>query len=393
MATSPPIAGEPAGPAASPEPGAPVPRDAIDPDLVKLARTRPRIGVITAAAVIALSGYFIHRMGPDRRFAGEPEIPVPIAAADIAAGKIADNSHVAFPADPMMSHAIRTVPADGAKGLRVAPVRGTGERVWIVLPGTGEDPPTLKSYRGRLRRLSELPFAQVLDKHATLHPRPVFATPASVRAAFAGAPLTTVTGDQLPVADGDRVAFDTTDPDHATLIASFVGKHEPSGDDPGHGPLTDASLWIAELAKHGITATVSPAPREADAILRQVRLDVPMSVDRLNEQLLAAKLLATSVERVVRHYETTWGDLRRSPPAGLAVEGQTVPDAHVELLGLYVQRGVPADAYALLTSERPGDYWHVMPLTLALGALALAFLWALARGIRDLLPTRLPAPR
>lgn len=393
MATSPPIAAEPAEPAAPPEPGAPVPRDAIDPDLVKLARTRHRIGVITAAAVIALSAYFIHRMGPDRRFAGEPEIPVPVAVADVAAGKVADNSHVAFPADAMMSHAIRTVPADGAKGLRVAPVRGTGDKVWIVLPGTGEDPPTLKSYRGRLRRISELPFGRVLDKHATLHPRPVFATTASVRTAFGGAPLATVTGDRLPVADSDRVAFDTVDPDRATLIASFVDKHAPSGDDPGHGPLTDASLWIAELAKHGITATVSTAPRDTDAALRQVRLDVAMPVDQLNEQLLAAKLLATSVERVVHHYETTWGELRRSPPAALQIGGQTVPDAHVELLGMYVQRGVPADAFALLTEERPGDYWHVLPLTVALGALALVFLWALARGIRDLLPARLPAPR
>ena len=387
MATSPQIAAEP-------EPGAPVPRDAIDPDLIKLARTRPKIGVITAAAVVALSAYFLLRMAPDRRFAGQSESPVPVVVADIAAGKVADNSHVAFPADPMMSHAIRTMPAEGAKGFRVVPVRGTGERVWIVLPSSGEDPPTLRAYSGRLRRMGDLPFGQVLDKHTTLHPRPVFASPASVRAAFAGGPLATVTGDKIAVAETDRVAFDTVDPDRSTLIASFVGKHAPSGDDPGHGPLTDAALWIAELAKHGITATVSPTPGEADAILRQVRLDVALPVDQLNEKLLAAKLLATSVDRVVRHHETTWGELRRSSPAGLTAGGQTVPDAHIELLGLYVQRGVPADAYALLIGERPGDYWHILPLSLVLVGLALAFLWAFARAIRDLLPAaRVPAPR
>src|SRR6187431_1456446 len=100
MATSPPIAAEP-------EPGAPVPRDAIDPDLVKLARTRTRIGVITAAAVVALSVYFILRLGADRTFGGEPDTPRAVALADVAAGKVADNSYVSFEADPMMSHAIR----------------------------------------------------------------------------------------------------------------------------------------------------------------------------------------------------------------------------------------------------------------------------------------------
>jgi len=386
MATSPPIAAEP-------EPGAPVPRDAIDPELIKLARTRPKIGVITAAAVVALSAYFIHRMSPDRRFGGEPDSPRAMVVADVAAGKAGDNRYVAFTADPMMSHAIRTTPAEGAKGFRVAPARGTGERVWIVLPSHDQDPPTLKSYRGRLRRIGDLPFAQVLDKHATLHPRPVFATPANVRAAFGGGQVTTVTGDKLAVADADRVAFDTVDPDRARLIASFVDKHAPSGDDPGHGPLTDASLWIAELAKHGITATATPTPGDADAVLRQARLDVAMSVDQLNEKLLAAKLLATSVERVVQHHETTWGELKRSSPAGLTAGAQTVPDAHVELLGLYIQRGVSPDAYALLTDERPGDYWHILPLTLALGALILVFLWAFARAIRELVPARLPSSR
>jgi len=386
MATSPPIAAEP-------EPGAPVPRDAIDPDLVKLARTRTRIGVITAAAVVALSAYFILRLGADRAFGGEPDTPRAVALADVAAGKVADNSYVAVEAEPMMSHAIRTAQSAGDLGYRVVPVRATGERVWIVLSGDGWDRPTLKAYSGRLRRVEDLPFASVLDKHATLHPRPVFAAPAAVRAAFAGGPIATVTGDRLPVADTDKVAFDTVDPGRAILIASFTGKREPSGDDPGHGPLTDGTLWVAELARHGITATVSPTPGQVDTVLGQVRLDVAMPVADVTAKLEAAKLWAARVERVTRHHETTWGALRGSSAAGFTVDGQTVPDANVELLGLFVQRGVPGAAYALLTSERPVDYWYVRPITFALALIGLLFAWALVRALRDLRPARVPAPR
>src|SRR5262245_38889787 len=124
MATDPPTI-------ADPEPGAPVPRDAIDPDLVKLARTRPKIGAITSAAVVAVSIFYMIRLGEDRRFGAADEAPRPVAVADVIAGKIADESYVSLDAEPMMSHAIRTSRAKGDLGYRVTPARGTGERLWI----------------------------------------------------------------------------------------------------------------------------------------------------------------------------------------------------------------------------------------------------------------------
>jgi hypothetical protein len=388
MAASPPMIDEDH---AAREPGAPVPRDAIDPELVKLARTRPKIGAITAAAVVVLCGFFMFRLGADRRFAGEPEAPRAVALADVAAGKVADERYVSFEAEPMMSHAIRVARTRGEPGLRVAPVRGTGERVWLVLSGDGWERPTLKAHTGRLRRIGELPFAGVLDAHATAYPRPTFASAASVRAAFAGGPVTTVAGDQIAVADADRVAFDVVDPGRATIVATFTGKRDPSEGDPGHGPLTDAALWIAELGKHGVTATVSSTPAEIDAVLGQARLDVAMPVADVTARLEAAKLWAARVERVTRHHETTWGALRASPAGAFAADGgPPVPDAHVHLVGLYVQRGVPGDALALLVGEKPADYWYVLPLTVVLGIIGLLFAWALVRVIRDLLPARVP---
>ena len=70
-----------------------------------------------------------------------------------------------------------------------------------------------------------------------------------------------------------------------------------------------------------------------------------------------------------------------------------IPDVQLDLVGLYVARAIPSDAYALITSERPPDYWHVLPVTIGLALIGLVFAWALVRAVRrDLLPPALPTP-
>ena len=46
----------------SAEPGAPIPKDAIDPDLVKLRRARPKIGLVTSAGMVFLCAFFLWRL-------------------------------------------------------------------------------------------------------------------------------------------------------------------------------------------------------------------------------------------------------------------------------------------------------------------------------------------
>jgi hypothetical protein len=106
-------------------------------------------------------------------------------------------------------------------------------------------------------------------------------------------------------------------------------------------------------------------------------------------QLDVAKLFGSYVDPVTQHYETTWGKLKTSPPAGLTVDTTTVPDSEIDLIGLYVSREIPSGAYALIAGERPQDYWYVLPVTIVVGLIALLFAWALVRAIkRDLLPVR-----
>jgi len=369
--------GEPASPAR--DPGAPIAHDQIDPDLVKLARTRPKVGMITAAGLVFLCIVALLRLGPDRRFAGSSTAPAPVAVADVVAGKVATDQLVGLAAEPLVSHAIRATKAEKGVGLRVVPARGSGDRLWIVISGDGWEAPTTAGYVGRLRKLDDLAFADAVRDYATRHPRPVFATAAAVRAGFGAATITTVAGDQVKPADRDVVALDVLDPDASTIAASF-NEHLP-----------DTAAWTAALGRAGITPASTGTP---DTALGQVRFAIAAPVSTTTARLEAAAhatagLLASRVEPVTRHYQTTWGALRKSPPAGLDVGGTVLPDAQLELIGLYVAAGIPADAYALVTGELPADYWYVPWITAALAVILLVFAWALVRAIRrDLVPSR-----
>lgn len=359
---------------AAEEPGAPIGPDQIDPDLVKLARPRPKVGIITAAGLVFLCIVFLLRLGPDRRFAGESGEPSPVAVADVLAGTVASDRLVAIAAEPVVSQAIRATTSQGSLGHRVVPVRGAGDRLWIVASGDGWDPPAVERYVGRLRKLDDLAFAQAARSYATEHPRPVFASAAAVRAGLATSTVTTVAGDQVKLGDGDAVALDVIDPNAATIAASFNER------------LPDIAAWTAALGKAGLGVTATGTP---DAALGQVRFTVAAPVSAATSKLEAAGLWAARVEPVTRHHRTTWSTVRKSPPAGLDVGGQVLPDGELELVGLYVSRGIPADAYALVTGELPEDYWYVMPITVVLAAILLVFAWALVRAIRrDLVPAR-----
>jgi len=356
------------------EPGAPIARDAIDPDLVKLARTRTKVGVVTALGLVILCAVFLHRLGPDRRFSAASTTPRPVEVSAVLAGQVETEQLVAVAAEPLTSHAIRATKAKPSLGFRLAPARGTGERLWLVVSGDGDDPPAMTGAIGRLRKLEDLPFADAARTYATEHPRPVFATAGAVRAALPTGRVTTASGEVVAIAPGDAVEVDLVEPDQATIAASFNER------------LPDTQAWLTALAKAGVTPTRTG---EIDRALGQIRFTVPASVAETTTRLEAAKLFDARVEPITRHEKTTWSALRASPATALAFGGAPVPDAQLDLVGIYALRGIPDDAYAVVAGELPTDYWYVLPITIALAVIALVFAWALIRAVRrDLLPTR-----
>ncbi len=355
------------------EPGAPIARGEIDPDLVRLARTRLKIGVITAAGVVFLCGMFLVKLGPDRRFGGASEAPVTAPVDDVVHGRVATEQLVTIDGELVTGHAIRATNVKGALGLRLVPVRATGDQLWVAAAGDGWESPAIHGYTGRLRRLDDLAIADAVHAYAGEHPVPVFATVAAVRAGFATGRVATVAGDTVEIKDGDQVAADTIEPASATIAASFNER------------LPDTAAWQAALQQAGL-AQVTVGQR--DDALGQIRFTVGSGVAATTAKLEQAGLWAARVEPITRHLEATWGALRGSPAGQLALGG-SVPDAQLELIGIYVARAIPAGAYVVVTGEAPAEYWYVMPVTVVLALIALMFAWALVRAVkRDLLPTR-----
>jgi hypothetical protein len=351
------------------EEGAPIPPDAIDPELVKLRRARPKVGIITSAGIVFLCAVFLVKLGPDRGFAREPSAPARATVADVTADKLAIDSFVTVDAQPMMAHAARAGKSKGDVGLRVVPVRGGADRLWLVLDGDGFTPPAIDGYAGRLRRLSSLPFDDEVRELVAGQPRPMFASAAAIRAGIASGKIATITGDAITPRDTDRVAFDVIDPEASRIFASLTANES----------LPTADAWRKMLVDAGITPTGSSTP---EGTVGEVRFDVPLSTTATMQKLEAGKLFAARVESVTHHHETTWGALRGSSPSGFVVGTQTIPDAQVDVIGVYITRPIPEDAYALITGEHPDDYWYVMPITIALVVIGLVFAWALFRSIK-----------
>jgi hypothetical protein len=368
-----------------PDAGAPVPRDKVDPDLVKLERTKSRVGVITSLGVVILCIAFLFRLSSDRSFAGASDEAEAVAVGDILAGKVGDDKLVEVEAEPIFAHGIRTVKTKGDLGARLVPVRGTNDRLWLALQGDPYDPPnTTGRYRGRLRKLADVNFGKAMFGYTAEHPRPVFAAPSEIRAAFASGTIKSVAGDAVQVTDDDRVMFELAEPSRAILVVS-ISRLRPN-----------ARGWKVALEDAGITPVTELPARDVDTALQQIRFEANQPPAEIQQKLHAGDFFGVRIDGVTTHYTTTWGELKKSPPTGFTalVDGKpgasaTVADAQVDLLGVYARHQIPGDAYALLTSEHPEDYWYVLPITVILVGLGLMFAWAFVRAVRrDLLPVR-----
>jgi hypothetical protein len=417
------------------EEGAPWPKDLPDPELVKLKRPRLKVSVFSSAGLVFLAILFLIRINPDRKFSGEPDQPDRVDLADVINGHVDADRFVTIDAEPLVARAVRATASKGSLGLRVVPARGTDDRLWLVVSGDGWDQPRLQGYSGRLRKLADLPFDAAVRELARDAPPPVFASPAAVRAGFATGKITTVSGDTITLADGDRVAFDIVDPDAAIIVATLSGR------------FTTVEAWTKMLSDLGlaVTPTSAPIPSEvwfkvagpgalADAKAKLDRAERAAEEELRREQVAPGERgkhgephIYARIEPIERHYETTWRTLRGSSTAGLTVDRTappfggaasgaqvpagdrtappfggaasgaqvpagdkaTVPDAQIDLVGLYVPREIPSEAYALLAGEKPQDYWYVTWIAVALAAIGLVFAWALVRAARrDLFPAR-----
>lgn len=357
--------------AAPRDPGAPIGRDEIDPDLVKLRRAAPSIGTVTAAAIVILCVALMVRLRADFAFAREDARPRPVTVADVLAGKVAADGFVTLDAPVDRVGAIRIRASEATAGNRLVAARGTSDRLWIALPGDAWGPYQHDDkVTGRLRRLSDVRFAGPLASALLRNPAPRFITGEELaRARKTGA--TTVTlldGTTLALGDADEVELQVADPGAAIVVAALS---------PGR---PDVATWTTALVAAGVLAE-GATPTSATDDLARWSVRRPDAVASIQSALDDAQLWGARVEPATTRVRTPWKQLAVSG-AGVTGPNGVIPWSAIDVVGVWAPRTVPAGAWVVLADEQPSDYWYLNAVFGGLALLAILFAWALVRAVK-----------
>jgi hypothetical protein len=357
-------------------PGRPRGRDEVDPELLVLPRPRVSIRPLLALSVLVLCVYFLVRLRSDLVFAHAG--PDPAEVNGIAGALAAEvDSYVELTAVPDRAAILRVHASEARDGHRLAPVLGSGDRLWLLFGGNHWiEPPTYdERVRGRVKRLGDLPFHDELAAQLDRTRLPRALDPRAALAALAA-------GETLArdIA-GDPVALRADTP--VTVIERAVGEARVTGFATDRQP--DENAWRAAFERAGIVAARAPLESRTDATW-SFRVPAPDGVEPLAARLVAARLFAARAEPIERTHRGAWGDLRMEGGdlllAGGGGAAERVRAAGVAAVLVEAARRAPADARVLVLTDRPDDYQHVTPLYALLGVLALVFAWALWRGLR-----------
>ncbi|MBT8492824.1 MAG: hypothetical protein KJO07_07165, partial [Deltaproteobacteria bacterium] len=153
----------------------------------------------------------------------------------------------------------------------------------------------------------------------------------------------------------------------------------------------DEASWTLALQQAGLDVVEGRAEGrgpEGEQFFYQVRhRGGPAAVERL---LRDKDINAARAEPVVREHRAKLGDMDASQ-AGLAPPGKDpVAWSSMDLVRLVAPYPLRGGAKVVIATDRPQDYWHVLPLIIVLFVAALFFgfllakpLWQLARKSPD----------
>lgn len=353
------------------EEGAPIGKDEIDPDLVSLRRTAPTVGIVTAAAIVILCVVLMVRLRHDFAFARGGEDAKTVTVTDVVAGKVADDTYITIEGALDRDAAVRTRVTEANAGIRVVPVVGTGDKLWVAIAGDPWSPYQHdEKLTGRLRALDDVRFADAVTGYMKRSPAPRFVTGDELRNARLGkaAQLALVGGGTVALRDADDVEIAVADPGAAVIIVAFNPR------------LPDVKAWTDALVAAGaITAGTAPDAATEETARWQVR--APDAVAAVTRQLEAAQLWGARVEPATTRHRVPWKDLR-ADETGVTLPSGVLPWSAIDVVAVWAPRPVPGDARVLLVGESPGGYWYLTWVYVGLALFAALFTWAFARGLR-----------
>ena len=351
-------------------PGRPRERDELDPELLVLPRPRPRIGPLLALSVLVFCAYFLVRLRSDLVFAHRGDDPVQVkgVAGALAA---ADDSYIELDAVPDRAAVLRVYASEAREGHRLAPVLGSGDRLWILFAGShwSETPSYDERVRGRIKTLADMPFHDPLIEELARTRLPRALDVAGAIAAVGGAgELRDQSGDPVTVAPDTPV----------TVVQRGIGEARVTGYASERQP--DEKAWRAALEQAGLIEPGRALESQNEASWSW-RVPAPDGIEPVAARLVAARLFAARAETVDRTMKTAWRELR-AEGGDLIVGQERVPPGGIRALLVDVVHRAPDGARVLVTTDRPGDYHHVIMICVALGVFGLLFAWALWRGLR-----------
>lgn len=350
------------------EPGAPIGKDEIDPDLVNLRRAAPTVGIVTSAAIVLMSLVLMWRMYDDFTYARIDQ-PTTTTVEQLLAGG-ADNTYVTFAAPLDRVGAVRARVTEANAGTRVVPVRGSNDKLWVAMPGDAWSKATTdEMVTGRLRALDEVRFSDEVAAYIRANPAPRFVTGDSLRKAkAAGGALPLVGGGSHTPAATDEIEVMVADPGAAVVIAAFNPR------------LPSVQAWTDALTAAGVLAPGEQPVRATEELARwEIRR--PDAVASINLALEGAQLWGARVETATARFRTAWSALQVSE-AGVAAPSGVIPWSAVDVVALWAPRAMPSGAKILLVDDKPAAYWYLTPVYIGLALLAALFTWGLVLAIR-----------
>ena len=150
------------------DPGAPIPPDALDPELLKLSVPPTRRNPLVAVAVLLVGALLLYKMRTDLAYALQPQQPQELgeAAEALKAGKLAAaaGGYVRISGLPDRRNALAFDPKGSRLRTQVFRILGTGGAASQVIVATPGVSAVLAENRftGRLRRFEDVYFADAV---------------------------------------------------------------------------------------------------------------------------------------------------------------------------------------------------------------------------------------
>lgn len=428
-------AGPPASSRAS-EPGAPIPKDAVDDELLRLSVPLPRRHPSIAIAVLIVGGLLLFRLRADLQYALEDKSPRDFgnAVSALKDGKLdgAVQGYVALRGLPDRRNALAIDPK-GARGrTHVFQLLGTDSRLVAVTPVLANAPAS-DEFRGRLVRFDDLSYADTL-RGAWKQSQVLRAVDLSTLRALPPGPLSNPpslldrAGRKMTLAAEQELLIDVLFEDDLRVLLSkdkfpseADARYEVERLGLAHGPCVETKTGygyvlrlpekgperqrvIAQADAQGMfivhrietyrvpagAVQLTPAGLQLpgpDALQQPVRYQAPTppapppaATDAAAPKPTDATATAASAPAVTEKPAAASAESKLLLP----IKGQSTQLLFEQIRAVQITEPltIPANAFAILDGETPREKVWTLPLAAVLALFLLFNVWYLARSLK-----------